>query len=237
VEVLEYLPNSILVEAGKRVAKREVVTSAAGVPFTIIPRSEVSGTDTEQVEDAIAARVRLLRKGTKDELGTYLVSLWFDRDFTRRLPMYRFPPQTLALDGKTYTVELRYQRTYLPYALRLIEFSHDKFVGTDTPRNYSSLVRLDDPERHEKRDVLIWMNHPLRRFAHGGALFTWLFNGETFYQSSFLPPEAGTRGTVLQVVRNPGWLMPYVSCVLVALGMIVHFGLHLVGFLRRRAVP
>jgi hypothetical protein len=37
------------------------------------------------------------------------------------------------------------------------------------------------------------------------------------------------------VVRNPGWLMPYVSCVLVTLGMLIHFGLHLATYLSRRA--
>jgi hypothetical protein len=64
------------------------------------------------------------------------------------------------------------------------------------------------------------MNHPLRHA------------GETFYQSGFLPKD---QGTILQVVRNPGWLMPYISCILVASGMLVHFGLHLIGFLRRRS--
>ena len=41
-------------------------------------------------------------------------------------------------------------------------------------------------------------------------------------------------GTILQVVRNPGWLLPYIAVSLGALGMLVHFGLHLTGFLRRR---
>jgi hypothetical protein len=45
----------------------------------------------------------------------------------------------------------------------------------------------------------------------------------------------GGRGTILQVVRNPGWEMPYLSCAMVSVGMIVHFILHLMGFLRRRA--
>ena len=48
-------------------------------------------------------------------------------------------------------------------------------------------------------------------------------------------PEDTERGTELQVVRNPGWLIPYISCVLVTLGMAVHFGLSLTNFLRRRA--
>jgi hypothetical protein len=234
VEVLEYFANSALVKA-RGPAKREVRVSTAGLRFTVVPRSEAAGTDVEQMEDAITARVRLRRTGADDEVGTFLVSLWFDMNFTHRVPVYRFPPQTFKLDGRTYTVELRNRREYLPYSLRLLEFRHDRFVGTDTPRNFSSLVRVDDPDRHESREVLIYMNHPLRRFAHGGPLITWLFNGETFYQSSYLPPEAGVSGTVLQVVHNPGWFMPYASCLLVSVGMMTHFGIHLFGFLRRRA--
>jgi hypothetical protein len=235
VEVLEYMPNSALVEV-RGTPKREVRTTTMGEPFTIAGRSEVSGADVDQTEDAVSARVRILRKGTREEVGTFLVSLWFDRNFTRRVPRYAFPPQTFAVGGRTYTVALRNQREYLPYAVRLLEFRHDKYLGTSTPRNFSSRVRLDDPERRETREVVVSMNAPLRRFAHGGPALTWLFNGETFYQSGFLPPQARVKGTVLQVVRNPGWLMPYVSCALVSLGMLVHFGIHLFGFLRRRAV-
>ena len=42
------------------------------------------------------------------------------------------------------------------------------------------------------------------------------------------------KDTILQVVRNPGWLLPYFSCGLVTLGMMIHFGINLVGFLRRK---
>ncbi|HTK73841.1 MAG TPA: hypothetical protein VL371_01215 [Gemmataceae bacterium] len=234
VEVLEYLPNSAMVKHTGGAAKREVRTSTVGIPFAIVSKTETAGADTEQPEDAAAGRVRLLKKGTRDEVGTFLVSLWYDRNFTRRVPFYRFPPQTFVLDGRTYTIDLRNRREYLPYSVKLLEFRHDRYIGTDTPKNYSSLVRLDDPERGEDREVLIYMNHPLRRFAHGGLWFTWFFNGETFYQSGFLPPQSGVKGTVLQVVRNPGWLMPYLSCILVSIGMMIHFGIHLFGFLVRR---
>ncbi len=40
-------------------------------------------------------------------------------------------------------------------------------------------------------------------------------------------------GTVLQVVRNPGWLMPYIACAIGALGLIIHFGAGLLRFLNR----
>ena len=46
--------------------------------------------------------------------------------------------------------------------------------------------------------------------------------GETLYQGGFDPRTETT--TILQVVKNPGWLIPYISCVMVSLGLIVHFG-------------
>src|SRR5262249_47730309 len=128
-------------------------------------------------------------------------------------------PQQVALEGKKYDVLLRFARTYKPYTIHLKEFRHDLYIGTDTPKNFSSQIRLIDPARSEDREVLISMNDPLR------------YMGETFFQSGWLP---GDRGTILQVVRNPGWTMPYISCAMVSVGMLVHFGLHLIAFLRRR---
>jgi ABC-type transport system involved in cytochrome c biogenesis permease subunit len=92
-----------------------------------------------------------------------------------------------------------------------------QYVNVDG-KNYG--VRLTDPARSVDREVLISMNDPLR------------YGGETFYQQSFLP---GDRATILQVVKNPGWLMPYFSCVMVALGMLIHFGMHLQSFLTKSA--
>src|SRR5262249_6418939 len=95
---------------------------------------------------------------------------------------------------------------------------HDRYEGTDIPKNFSSRVRLLDAANNVDREFLIWMNHPLR------------YNGETFYQSSFKP---GDHTTVLQVVKNPGWLIPYISCAMVGLGLLIHFSINLIAFLRR----
>jgi hypothetical protein len=59
------------------------------------------------------------------------------------------------------------------------------------------------------------------------------YGGATYYQASF---DTDNQGTILQVVRNPGWLTPYVVCVLVSLGLIWQFSLHLFNFLRQRRV-
>lgn len=129
-------------------------------------------------------------------------------------------PQGFVHEGRRWRLALRSRRYQLPFSLTLKEFRHDVYPGTDIPKNFASLLRLKDPARGEERDVLIYMNAPLR---HGG---------HTFYQASF-----GKNDTlsVLQVVRNPGWTIPYLSCALVALGLLWHFALSLRQTLRRPA--
>ena len=50
------------------------------------------------------------------------------------------------------------------------------------------------------RPIPFW-NHPLR------------YQGMSFYQSGF---DNNDTTTILQVVQNPSWLIPYISCALIA---------------------
>jgi hypothetical protein len=140
-------------------------------------------------------------------LGTWLVSEFIEA------------PQPFAWNNRTYELVLRPRRHYKPFSMQLLKFQHDIYAGTDIPKNFSSRVLLQRPETGEKREVLIYMNNPLR------------YAGETFYQASF---DRDDQGTVLQVVHNPSWLTPYFSCVLVAAGLLVQFLTHLLGFVRKR---
>jgi ABC-type transport system involved in cytochrome c biogenesis permease subunit len=158
----------------------------------------------EQTIDVPSAYLKLEADGV--ELGTWLVSLYLSNQ------------QQAQVDGTNWQFSLRRERTYKPYTLHLIDFSHDKFIGTEMPRNYSSLVRIVDPSQNEDRETLIYMNHPLR------------YGGDTLFQASFLQ---GDTGTVLQVVKNPGWLLPYISCSLVSLGLLIHFLMRLKKFTKR----
>jgi hypothetical protein len=38
-------------------------------------------------------------------------------------------------------------------------------------------------------------------------------------------------------VRNPSWRIPYLSCALILLGLVIQFGIHLFAFFRRRLAP
>jgi ABC-type transport system involved in cytochrome c biogenesis permease subunit len=192
-------------------------TAGDGLAMVAVERPPTSGTSTDQKADLASAYVTFNNKKTGQSLGTYLVSQWLAE---------KGRPQQVVSDGRTYNVSLRFKRSYKPYTLHLLEFRHDVYPGTDIPKNYSSKVRLVDPSRNEDREVLISMNHPL---WYGG-YNPFSPGGETFYQSGILGAD---EGTILQVVRNPGWLLPYVACAMVAVGLLLHFGIKLTGFLRR----
>lgn len=128
-------------------------------------------------------------------------------------------PQTVSYEGKTWQLLIRPARYYKPYSLTLQKFTHERYAGTQIAKNFASRATLVDPERHENRDVLIYMNNPLR------------YRGDTYFQSGF---EQGDTATVLQVVYNPSSATPYIACIIVSAGLLFQFGYHFAGFLRRR---
>ena len=153
-----------------------------------------------------AAAVELV--GTNGSLGTWLVSTMLGN------------PQTFTHEGKTWMLLLRAERYYKPFSLTLLKFSHDRYAGTDIPKNFSSRVRLKTEDGTTDREVKIYMNNPLR------------FAGLTFYQAGF---ENNDRTTILQVVRNPSWRLPYYACGLMSLGLLIQFGISLTGFIQKRS--
>jgi ABC-type transport system involved in cytochrome c biogenesis permease subunit len=210
VRVEKYMKNSSPPQPPAAGTHSNPATAGDGLKEVAEERKENGGVDAS--EDLPSAYVTFLKKGTDEPLGTYLVSTWWSSYWLAGIPEQ---PQVLRADGKTYNVFLRFKRTYKPYTVHLLQFTHGVYPGTDIAKNFASRVEVEDPT--SKREVEISMNAPLR------------YGGETFYQSQFLP---GDKGTVLQVVHNPGWLMPYVSCVLVAFGMLLHFGIMLANFRR-----
>lgn len=178
-----------------------------------------------------SAYISLIDKSNKNVIGTWLVS----QDINDAAQLYfKTEPDTLdkvELDGKSYEIGLRFRRTYKPYEITLENVQQINYSGTETPRDYSSYVKIANPKTDVTQEGRIWMNNPMR------------FDGETFYQSEFisketqsrmLPPgREGVDTTGLQVVTNAGWMLPYLSCVFAGLGMLVHFGNTFVRFAGR----
>jgi hypothetical protein len=189
-------------ELGMRKPTDPASEATAGIGTNMSVR-EIPVFTVDDAQNAAAALVEA-RSGA-DSLGTFWVSNGLGA------------PQGFAREGHDWKLSLRPRRYYLPFSMTLKEFKHDIYPGTDIPKNFSSLVRLRDAATGEDRDALIYMNHPLR------------YGGKTFYQASFGKDD---HLSVFQVVRNPGWLIPYLSCAMVALGMLLHFGVKLSASLR-----
>ena len=201
VKVKQYFPNAELsnLQPG---APASQATAGVG-PSVAVVEKPLTSVDNEM--NQVSAFVEPLAGGRS--YGTWLASVALGA------------PQSFTHEGRTYVLSMRLRRQYLPYAFTLKQFRHDVYPGTDIPKNFSSLVQVMNPSRNESREVLIYMNQPLR------------YEGKTFYQASF-----GKNDTlsVLSVVENPGWLLPYVSCVLVSIGLLVHFAIVLRRSLKRR---
>jgi hypothetical protein len=186
-------------------AAHAIANQGPGAMIAVEPVARVTAQDERDVP---AAAIEILPKDDGGSLGTWLVSDALGA------------PQTFSCAGRTWMIAMRTARYYKPYSVTLQKFTHERYAGTEIPKNFASKVTLTDPERSVNRDVLIYMNHPLR------------YRGETFYQAGF---EQDDRATILQVVHNPSFVAPYVACVIVAAGLLVQFGIHLVGFARKRS--
>ncbi len=202
LEVKQYFRNVLLGNRGAGDPPTPA-TTGVGAAVSVVPVPPVTVDDEVDVRAAFVAPAA----GGRPVGGTWLVSNALGA------------PQAFVHEGRTYELRMRPRRYYLPYTVTLKKFSHDVYPGTDIPKNFSSLVHLSNPSKGEDRDVLIYMNQPLR------------YDGKAFYQASF---GKGDTLSILQVVANPGWLLPYIACVLVGLGLLVHFSQSLARSVRRR---
>ena len=176
-------------------------------------------------------------------LGTWVVSDWIGDaslveavrntyaamglEMAQKIAAQLIVPQTIEVNGKKFTFTLRPARVYHPYSLTLLKATHTVYPGTDIPKDFRSRVLIDNPQTGEKREVEISMNHPLR------------YGGYTYYQYQMTAGEAVVKAgqaqsSVLQVVRNPSWLTPYIGCAMVGVGLIIQFLYHLIGFVSKR---
>lgn len=203
ISTVHFYPNAkiLIAQKGSLYESPANMGAAADMRLFAVPEKEVYADDKTNIPTAYIEVF-----GPDGPLGTWLF-------------FYQFKPQMVRLGEQTWEVTLRPKRHYHPFSVELIDFSHDKYPGTETPYNFSSEVVIRHSNNIKNQKALIYMNHPLR------------YEGLTFYQASFANND---RTSIFQVVRNPGWILPYISVLLMGLGMVVQFGMHFFKFLDRQ---
>ena len=132
-----------------------------------------------------------------------------------------FQPWVTPAGGKTWAVELRPRRWTLPFTITLDKFTRELHPQTNMPSKFISDVTKT--EQGVAQQARITMNEPLRNL------------GYTLYQSSWGPSNArpGDRlYSVFAVVRNPAEQFPLYSCLIITIGMAIHFMQKLTAYLR-----
>ena len=172
-------------------------------------------TGMDDSHDMPAVTITLLDRKSGDKLESLLCAQ--DVNEMRSSPI----AEQVTVSDTDYQFYLRFQRSYKDYSVRLLDVSRTNYVGSATPRDYRSQIVIKDGEDGPEEEFTLWMNNPLR------------YKGETFYQSGYTPLPDGSEMTTLSVVRNTGWMLPYIACMIVSVGMFAQFGQTLGRFLSR----
>ncbi len=181
----------------------------------LIDRETDEVTDVVMLNQGINDAAQLSRGGSLPEekklqlSDSFLRAVGSVRNITDRY-------EQVTIGDKPYELAIRYRQLRKPYDVYLKDVERIDYSGTETPRDYSSRIVITDRETGESQEDKTWMNNPTR------------YRGETFYQSRYdslpLKGNQSIETTGLQVVKNAGWVIPYVCCMMVFWGMFAHFG-------------
>jgi len=127
-------------------------------------------------------------------------------------------------DGAEWAIELRKKQFELPFTVRLDEFTRELHPRTQMAAGFSSdITKIQDGMEQE---IHIAMNEPLRH------------EGYTLYQASWGPADAGPNDPLFStfaVVRNPADQIPLYASIIITLGLVIHFTISLVNYLRAQS--
>ncbi len=115
--------------------------------------------------------------------------------------------QGMKEDCVDYKFLIERSKTYIPFYVELIKFKKELHHLTNKAKKYNSFIFII--ENNKKQSFLIKMNNPLR------------YSGYIFYQSSYIEDIDGV-SSILAVVQNNNYFMPYISSMLMSLGLIVY---------------
>ena len=133
-------------------------------------------------------------------------------------------PLVVAAGGDEWAIDLRKERYPLPFMITLDLFTKADHPRTSMPSVFSSDVTVT--EGASSRPVKISMNEPLRD------------KGYVLYQASWGPSNAHPGDplfSTLSVVQNPADQYPLYACIIIAVGLVVHFSRKLTRYMRAEA--
>ena len=116
--------------------------------------------------------------------------------------------EKFTIDTVEYALVLQPKRTYLPFRIELIDVTKISHPNTQIAKSYTSEINVLDNQIARRQ--IIEMNAPLR------------YKGYTFYQAHYEEdPVTGIKTSVFAVVNNYGRLFPYISSIIMCIGVLL----------------
>lgn len=222
LRIVEYMKNSTLEPITE--GEENPATTGRGLSLTA-KRLRPLGAAIMDDRNISAAYVQVIDRETDEPVETVMLSQQINDLAQLTASLQSDEYETVTIDGKPFQLAIRFRQQRKPYEVHLKDVERINYSGTETARDYSSRIVITDRESGESQEGKTWMNNPIR------------YRGETFYQSRYnkIPLKDGEviETTGLQVVENAGWVIPYVSCMMVFWGMFAHFGGTFLGFASR----
>ena len=231
IEIIGFFPNSKIELKEKPDAMDRITLNDQSVEITPtsgrgrfsraldIPR--FTGADVNQKVDFASLYLKIFEKNQSTPKEVLLLSQHFHdlgslgRDDGANSEKIRFK-------SKVFELALRFRRVLKPYKLTLIDAKEDSYHGSTKHKTFGSDFIILDKSTGEQQTASISMNNPLR------------YKGETFYQAGYVKQRTATgkmtEVTTLQVVTNQGWMIPYIGCMYVVIGMLAQFAAGLLKF-------
>lgn len=213
LKIVDWMRNSNIAPLAPRF--ENPATAGFGMQAMALEAAPQGGAISDSINIS-AAYVQLLDKQSGEPIETVLLSQERNDIAQMTAAMQTDQYEPVEIDGKPFELAIRFRQERKPYEVLLKDVERINYSGTDTPRDYSSKIVITERNSGETQEGKTWMNNPIR------------YKGETFYQSRYnkipLPGGQTIETTGLQVVENAGWVIPYIACMMVFVGMFAHFG-------------
>jgi hypothetical protein len=184
-----------------------------------MPKGPMFEVDVPVVDGVFLKELKKDKEAERNLTGMYATAVAGGARQEGILFGFQRAPWTFSIGERRFAVDLRKERYAMPFAIQLEKFTKLDHARSSMPRSFSSDVLVT--EGGSSRKVHIKMNEPLRD------------EGLVVYQASWGPSNARPGDplfSTLAVVRNPADQYPLYSCIVIGIGMLLHFGRKLVRY-------
>jgi hypothetical protein len=214
------------------VGSETVTLTSAELPFDlevrhfmrncrVMPKGPMFEVPVPVLEGVFLKEESILAQAEANVAGLYATVVGDGRREDGILWGRQLAPWTVEVGGSRYAIGFRKERYPMPFTIQLDKFTKEDHPRMEMPRSFSSDVTVT--EGASSRAVEISMNEPLRD------------GGLVLYQASWGPSNARPGDplfSTLSVVRNPADQYPLYSCIVISVGLVLHFSRKLTKYIR-----